>query len=232
MATLSNSLRDSDIMYDIIRDYNTPMDGEGPFFTDYLYLAQEKNPTLGLMSVDWDETTYTYLAKRKAKLIARFNREYAFRELGQETELRWQTVLQSRFDEVADHFNHMYKVFEENDVDILGTGYKITDSFKRTTADSLNTTDNRTGNSKFKDTPGSSASVLNNPTTETQDTTTDTYASNRDGEQKDERETNKTIHNDTMIDELNKLTDKYKSVDNEFIKSFENMFIGIITVGD
>lgn len=219
-------------MYDIITDYDYPMEGETPLFTDFLYLAQEKNPTLGLVSVDWDEATYTYLAKHKEKLIARFNKEYAFRELGQETELRWQTLLQSRFDEVAEHYNHMYKVFEVNDVDALGTGYKITDTFKRTTKDSLNTSDNRTSNSKFKDTPSSSTSVLNNPTTENQDTATDTYASNGDGEQNDKRETDKTIHNDVMIDELNRLADRYKSVDNEFIKAFENMFIGIIMMGD
>lgn len=219
-------------MYDIITDYNEPMEGESPFFTDFLYSAQEKFPTLGLTSVDWDETTYTYLANHKAKLIDRFNKEYAFRELGQETYYRWQIVLQSRFDEVADHYNHMYKVFETNDVDTLGTGYRITDTFKRTTEDSLNTSDNRTANSKFKDTPGSSSSVLNNPTTENQDTSTDTYTSNGNGEQNDKRETDKTIHNDTMIDELNRLADRYKSIDNEFIKAFENMFIGIITVGD
>lgn len=232
MAYLCYRLRDSDIMYDITTDYDYPMEGESPFFTNFLYLAQVENPTLGLISVDWDETTYTYLAKHKEKLIARFNKEYAFRELGQETELRWQTVLQSRFDEVAEHYNHMYKVFEVNDVDTLGTGYKITDTLKRTTKDSLNTSDNRTSNSKFKDTPSSSTSVLNNPTTENQDTSTDTYASNGNGEQDDKRETEKTVHNDTMIDELNRLADKYKSVDNEFIKSFENMFIGIIMVGD
>ena len=219
-------------MYNIITDYDEPMLGEGPFFTDYLSYAQKDNPTLGLVSVEWEPDLYPYLAKHKERLIKRFDREYAFRELGQETESRWQTILQVRFDEVAEHYNHAYKVYEENDIDVLGTGYKITDSFKRTTTDSLNTSDNRSNNSKYKDTPSSASSVLNNPTTESQDTSTDTYASNGTGEQNDLRTTDKVAHDMEMIDELNRLVDRYKSTDNEFIKEFENMFIGIIMVSD
>lgn len=215
-------------MYNVMEDYTEPYIGEGPYYTDYLSDLQEVNPTIGLISVEWLEDTYTYLAKHKDRLITRFNREYAYREIGQETETRWQIVLQSRFDEVAEHFDHMYKVYELNDVDELGTGYKISDTLKRTTNGSLNSSNNRTATSKFKDTPSSDASVLNNPTTTDHDTSTDTYASNSDGEQNDTRTTDKKSYNDTRIKELNYLTKNYTSVDNEFIKSFENMFIGIV----
>ena len=221
---------DTDIMYDITEDYDYPYPGEGPFFTNYLYLAQEDNPTLGLVSVDWSETDYPYLFKHKERLTTRFNREYAFRELGQETETRWQTILQSRFDEIADHFNHMYKIFETNDVDKLGTGYKISDVFERKTTDALNTSDNRSVDSKYKDTPSSSTSTLNNPTSQNVDTTTDTYASNGDGTQNDKRDTEKTNYDTPMVDQLNHLAQNYTSVDNEFIKSFENMFMGVVII--
>ena len=219
-------------MYNLIKDYDKPFDGEGPFFTDYLYLAQKENPTLGLVSVDWLEDVYPYLAKHKTRLIERFNREYAYRELGQETEERWQSVLQARFDEVAEHFDHMYKVFEINDVDKLGTGYKLSDVLERNTSDSMDSSGNHTGDSKFKDTPSSDASVLNNPTNANHNTSTDTYTSTGKGNQNDKRDTVKEVHNDTLVKELNYLVKNYTSTDNEFIQSFQNMFIGIITVCD
>lgn len=230
MVVSRNHSGDTDIMYNINKDYDYPFPGEGPFFTNYLYLAQEDNDTLGLQSVDWSENDYPYLYKHKERLITRFNKEYAFRELGQETETRWQSILQTRFDEVADHFNHMYKVFETNDVDRIGSGYKITDVFERKTTDALNTSDNRSVDSKYKDTPGTSTSTLNNPTTQNIDTTTDTYASNGSGNQNDKRETEKINYDQTRIDELNHLVQNYTSVDNEFIKAFENMFIGIVII--
>lgn len=217
-------------MYDIIRDYNRPNPGEGPFFTEYLSDLQIYDATAGLASCEWNDTLYPNLAKHKERLIDRFNREYAFREIGQETVKRWQHVLQCRLDEVAEHYDHMYKVYENNSVDELGTGYTTTDEFQRDTQSSMDSTNERNADSKYKDTPSNTSSTLNNPTEQTIDDSTDTYTSTGTGKQTDSRTTTKKVHDDTMIRELNYLTANYVSTDNEFIKAFENMFIGIITI--
>lgn len=218
-------------MYNIIEDYANPAPGEGPFFTDYLYSVLENRTDVGLDKCEWNETTYPYLAKHKTRLIERFNREYYFREIGQETEARWQHFLQARLDEVAEHYDHMYKVFEENAVDTLGTGYTIKDILDRDTTSGMESTDTRKADNKYKDTPTSvSTYTLNNPTEQTVDESTDSYKSSGTGTQDDVRTTTKTQHDDTMIKELNYLVDNYKSIDNEFIGAFENMFVGIITI--
>lgn len=218
-------------MYDILTDYKVPAKGEGPFFTDYLFKLQIDRPDAGLKSCEWS-TDYTELNKHKDKLIARFNKEYALREIGAETEYRWQMILQNRLDEVSEHYDHMYKVFAENNVDELGTGYTTTDEFTRETESSMDSTNERQADSKYKDTPSNNASTLNNPTEQTVDDSNETYSSTGTGKQTDSRTTTKKLHDDTMIRELNYLVDNYKSIDNEFIKEFENCFIGIMVMPD
>lgn len=241
--------------YNIFEDYDTAMLGEGPFYTDFLADVQKEYPTLGLASCDWNESVYTELAKHKERLITRFNREFAWRELGQESYTRWEHFLQCRLDEVADHFNHMYKVFNDNDVDQLGITTDVKENLDRkTTSDSdtkdvlarkmtssMDTNSSRDADSKFKDTPGSSSSTLNNPTNQTVDSSKDTYHSDggdtqdddrhtifdNDGTQVDVKTVNTVTQDETKIKELNYLADYYKSVDNEFIHSFDNMFMGI-----
>lgn len=212
-------------MYDITKDYDTPLAGEGPFYTNYLYLLQEEDPDAGLTQCDWDEEKYPNLVKHKTTLIGRFNEEYAFREIGQETTLRWQLFVNARFNEVAEKYDHAYKVLSSERLDELGTGYTVTDALTRKMTSKMDSTDKFEGNGKFKDTPISG--TINNPTTEQIDDNLTTYGSTGSDTQDDSRTTKKEQHDDIIMKELNWLADQYKVLNNEFIKEFENMFIQI-----
>lgn len=214
-------------MYDITKDYNREFPGEGPFFTDYLQNIINDGLEYGLNYVDWHADIYPNLYAHKDTLVDRFNREYAFREIGQETVNRWHHFLQCRFDEVADHFNHMYKVFEENNVDELGTGYSYQETLNQTKTGSVASTNKNSSDSKFADTPGSTSSTINNPTSQNIDESEQTGSTNTTDSNDYQKTIKRTDHQEHMIEELNKLTDNYKSIDNEFIQSFENMFMGI-----
>ena len=214
-------------MYDITEDYGLPHPGEGPFYTDYLRNVVEELPNTSLGAVNWNENLYPHLAAHKDRLVDRFNREYAFREIGQETVTRWMHFLQCRFDEVAEHYDHMYKIYEENNIDELGTGYSYTEHMGQNKTNHSTGSGSSSADSKYSDTPNGANGAINNPTTQNVDTGSST--STVDGS--DTNEYNKEIkridHEEHMVDELNALVDKYVSTDNEFIAEFENMFIGV-----
>ena len=215
--------------YNIIEDYKLPAPGEGPFYTDYLWSAQEKRD-VGLEYIDWKETKFTYLADHKDDIIELFNTNFKYRELGAETEMRFQDMLQSRFNEVADKFNHAYKVTEENDVDKLGTGYTFHEERTRHYEDSAESSGTENVDNKFKDTPSNNQSTLNNPTNQTLD---NTQTSGNGSSTEDEDVTvnqEKIQHDKEMVVELSELIDKYRQLDIEFVKQFEPCFIGLIGV--
>lgn len=214
------------MMYNVMKDFENPMPGEGPFFTDYLHSAQEDGE-VGIEYIDWNETEYTYLAENKSKLIAMFNQEFAYRELGSETEERFQHMLQNKYNMIADKYNHAYKVVDEIDIDTLGTGYKYTENRSRildTTADS-NGTENR--DNKFKDTPSSGTSTLNNPTEQTLDDRSTTNHLTGNENQQDDITQNKETHDRQRVIELSELIDRYRQIDAEFVNEFNECFMGI-----
>lgn len=215
--------------YNIIEDYKLPAPGEGPFYTDYLWSAQEKRD-VGLEYIDWKETKFTYLADHKDDIIELFNTNFKYRELGAETEMRFQDMLQARFNEVADKYNHAYKVTEENDVDKLGTGYTFEEKRTRHYEDSAESSGTEDVDNKFKDTPSNNQSTLNNPTNQTLD---NTQTSGNGSSTEDEDVTvnqEKTQHDKEMVVELSELIDRYRQLDIEFVKQFEPCFIGLIGV--
>lgn len=212
-------------MYDILTDYKDPRPGEGPFFTEYLYQLLEDDENAGLSSCDWDETKYPYLCEHKDILIARFKEKYMFREIGQETPVRWQLFVNARFNEVAEKYNHSYKVFKENNVDEIGTGYTMTEELDRTNTSKMDSTNNFSTTEKYKDTPISGS--IGNPTSETTQDSDTTYGSSGTDTQKDSKTTTKTQHDDVRMKELNYLSDYYKTINNEFLKEFENQFMGL-----
>lgn len=215
--------------YNIIEDYKLPAPGEGPFYTDYLWSAQEKRD-VGLEYIDWKETKFTYLAHHKDDIIELFNTNFKYRELGAETEMRFQDMLQIRFNEVADKYNHAYKVTEENDVDKLGTGYTFGEKRTRHYEDSAESSGTEDVDNKFKDTPSNNQSTLNNPTNQTLD---NTQTSGNGSSTEDEDVTvnqEKTQHDKEMVVELSELIDRYRQLDIEFVKQFEPCFIGLIGV--
>lgn len=213
-------------MYNIFEDYDRPAPGEGPFYTLFLrdILNGPEAKYCGLDKCDWHETTYTHIATHKERLIERFNNTYLLRELGQETPSRWQHFLQMRLDEVIEFYDHAYKVYEENDIDQLGTGYTENEEYDRNSTSEGSENTESTSNQKFKDTPISG--TVNNPTTEQDDTDNSSTDSNVNSTDHWERTKQKTEHNDEMITEVNRLANAYRSIDNEFIESFDNMFMG------
>lgn len=216
-------------LYDILRDYMKPAPGEGPFYTDYLWSVQEEVPnTVGIEYIDWNETKYTYLANHKTDIINLFNQHFKFREIGSETYSRFQDMLQSRFNEVSDKYNHAYKVTSENDVDKLGTGYQYDETRNRIIHGEASGTNNETRDSKYKDTPSNSASTINNPTNQNVDDREGTSTAENDETQDDTVHQEKTVHDKEMIVELSELIDRYRQLDIEFVYEFENCFMGLL----
>jgi len=216
------------LLYDILTDYDKPYPGEGPFYTEYLMNVRKNDPTAGLDRCDWDATKYPNLVEHKDVLIGKFNEQYAFREIGQETVLRWQLFVIARFNEVAEKYEHMYKIFKEHDVDTLGTGYTLTDTLDRQMTSKMDSTDKFEGNGEFKDTP--IEGTINNPTSKQTDNNLTTYGSSGNDTQNDTRVTKKEQHDDTLIKELNYLADQYRVINNEFVNEFDNQFIQIFRV--
>lgn len=213
-------------MYNIFDDYDKPMPGEGPFFTDYLWKAQI-NRNVGLEFIDWKEDRYTYLAPHKDAIIEAFNLQYKYRELGTETEERFNDNLQITFNRIADRYNHAYKVTEENDVDKLGTGYTYIEIRNRTLNSTGTSSTEESVDSKYKDTPATSTSTLNNPTNQNlQDRDGTTEATTNETEEHNISRDN-TKHDQEMIVELSQLIDRYRQIDVEFVDEFENCFMGI-----
>ena len=255
-------------MYDIIRDYDRPFPGEQPFFTDLLKDLQEVDPTIGINGIHWNGTLYPNLYRHKDRLVERFNEKYQFREIGAETVSRWMALLQDRFDDLAPRFDHAYKLYDDEaiNLDALGLGYVKRIIYSETVdgettneeseelsgSDSRSSTTNRsqdsTANSKFRDTPTDGNSTINNPTTEqvdvtgvdeeTTDSQTGSNSRERSGnssgslnqDTEGEREETYDYHDEHTMEEVNKLIDRFKNLDNDFVNQFNQMFIGIITI--
>ena len=215
--------------YDILKDYKNPMPGEGAFYTDYLYNTQ-KSRDVGIEFIDWKQTLYPKLYEHKDNIIEVFNTHFKYRELGAETEERFQCMLQDRFFEICDKYNHAYKVTEENDVDKLGTGYTYDETRNRTVESMADATGTENRDNKYKDTPSSSTSTLNNPTNQTLDNRDNTAHSEQNDEQNDTIHQEKVQHDKEMVVELSELIDRYRQLDIEFVYEFENCFIGLIGV--
>lgn len=136
-------------------------------------------------------------------------------------------MLQVKFNQIAGRFNHAYKVVEENDVDVLGTGYEYKETRKRgiTTTGESTATDTR--DNKFKDTPTNIQSVLNNPTNETRDDRTNASNAKTTENLDDTIDRKNTKHDEEMVVELSQLIDRYRQIDVEFINEFNECFMGV-----
>lgn len=110
-------------------DFRDFYPGEGPFFTDYLYNIRKDFPnTFGLEQCDWSEDLYPRVASHKEAIINFFNEKYYYREIGQENEYRWQQLLQLKLDETIPSYDLAFRIYEENDVERVGGGYKFTEN--------------------------------------------------------------------------------------------------------
>lgn len=212
---------------DILRDPTKPCEGEGPFYTDYLENVQEY-ADVGIEYVNWNQTKYPYLFQHKTDLVDMFNLQFKYREIGAETEVRFQDIIQTRFNQIADKYNHAYKVTEENDVDRLGTGYTYDEIRNRTIHGEATGTTSETRDSKYKDTPSTSTSTINNPTNQNIDDRDGTSSAENDEQQDDTIHQDKVVHDKEMVVELSELIDRYRQLDLEFVNEFGICFMGVM----
>ena len=212
---------------DILRDPTKPCEGEGPFYTDYLENVQSY-ANVGIEYVDWNQSKYSYLFQHKDDLVDMFNLQFKYREIGAETEVRFQDMIQTRFNQIADKYNHAYKVTEENDVDKLGTGYTYDEVRNRVIHGEATGTTSETRDSKYKDTPSTSTSTINNPTNQNIDDRDGTSSAENDEQQDDTVHQEKVTHDKEMVVELSELIDRYRQLDLEFVNEFGICFMGVM----
>ena len=149
------------IFDDLFENEFTNVPGEGPFYTSYLYQVQEDFPNIGLKSCPWNQTETPKLYAVKDTLIEHFNFIYRFREIGSETEERWQYTVDRVFDNIKRKYEFAFNIFEDNDLEVLGKQYSETihrtsvgntsDTGQSTYADSKTGSDSTT--SKINDRP-------------------------------------------------------------------------------
>lgn len=191
-------------------DYDYPMQGEGPFYTDFLINISDE---YGISKCDWEESKYPNLAEHKESLIAKFDWTYKYYEIGHETPFIWQHYLQDRLDAIKEKYNHNFKVYSINNVDEMGKGFTETfkynrdnvhdghsgstfvrtDDNSRTTTETGENTETNNNTSKYKDTPISG--TINNPTSQVEDN-----SSNSINETRSSTDTNKQTINDAKND--------------------------------
>ncbi len=205
--------------------------GEQPFFTEFLDDLLKEGQH-GLMTIDWNKTRYPNLYRHKIRLIERFNRHFAFREIGAETVYRWEHQVKDKFDQIAPRFDHAYKLYDDETLhlDELTLGYVRDILYENNRNSRSNSIDHSEGDSKFRDTPTKGNSVINNPTTENLDTEDSQSSGNSTAMIGGKSREDYKYHDDHNLIEVNKLIDKYKNLDEEFINEFDELFIGILTV--
>lgn len=215
-----------------IQNYDKLVKGEQPFFTDLLDDLLKENPNVGIASINWHSDIFPNIHLHKERLIERFNLKYKYREIGMETVVRWQNGLQDRFDEIAPWFEHAYSLYDNGSINIdsLGKGYEREIEYTRNSNSKSGTKSEDNSNSKFRDTPTNEESVINNPTTEQSDisSTEDSSESTSDGTGTTKEKY--TFNDKHVILEVNELIDKYRVLDEEFVKRFNDLFIGILTI--
>lgn len=213
--------------YDIMEDYKNPMPGESPFYTDFLYRIQESYPgKYGLDQCTWNPA-WLHLNTHKDELVKLFNEHFHYREIGQETESRWQYFLQMTLDMVGPKFDHAFEMYETNDVNDLGLGYEETEDYTRNYTRTEHAESTDTDTSKYKDTPTSVAGI-NNPTTQTDNNGTSEGDSTRTDTESYNRAHKKTQHDQHTITEVNTNITVWRNIANEFVLAFEPCFIQLL----
>lgn len=210
---------------------NEPKVQDEAIYTEYLSVLRQEDPTVGINGISWYDTMYPNLSAHKSRLIDRFNTHYQLREISRPDVNQWMLLLQDRFDEVADRYNHAYKLYDDdaNLIDDLGIGYIREIWYNNSGTGSSTSQNTGSGSSKFRDTPTSSNATINNPTSENVDSSSSNGSSssvrNGQGYSKEEYDYN----DEHKMNEINDLINKYKQLDEEFIGEFNQMFIGVLS---
>ena len=93
---------------------------EGPFYTDFLVNVQDDFPNAGLGACVWSETETPRLYALKDVLVEHFNFIYKYREIGAETEERWQYTIDRVFDNVKRRYEFALGQYDLNDISKIG----------------------------------------------------------------------------------------------------------------
>lgn len=133
---------------------------EGPFYSDYLINVQQTYPNAGLGKCPWSNATPRLYAIQDV-LIEHFNFIYRYREIGAETEERWQYTVDRVFDNIKRKYEFALMQYDENEIEKVGKYYKSTIHRDSTTESqgsnsregSSESSSTDTANSKFNDTP-------------------------------------------------------------------------------
>ena len=199
-------------------------------YTEYLSELQNLDPTIGLNGVNWYGTLYPNLYNHKARLVYRFNRHYQLREISRENAEQWMLLLQDRFDEVADRFNHAYKLYDDQTINLdnLGLGYIREYWTSGNSSGSSDANGTSSSDTKFKDTTTNSNSTKNNPTTQNIEDNENSVHSESENTSSGHSKEQLDRHDEHIIDEVNELIRKYRQLDEDFIREFNELFIGIM----
>lgn len=167
------------------------------------------------------------ISERMTLLGMRFMERYGNRLLSFETLERWQIRLQNKFDELQYRFERAYALYDsyraDMDESILDGDSTVTDGTNQASGSDSSTNANTT---KTIDTPDS---AIND---------NDDYAdslSKSDGSGSTTYGRKDTVHNAVVreihgkgvIENVNDSMDKFRDIDTEFIKQFENMFLNV-----
>lgn len=222
------------------------MDGEGPFYTDFLSNVQEDFPNAGLASAPWgDGTDIPKLYALKDVLIEHFNLVYKYREIGSETESRWQWTIDKTFDNIKRRYELALEIYDDNEITKIGRFYKEiinreanldeTGENSGSSESSSSSTDNT--KNTFNDTPieelistGNYASSItdidNDATSNSESSTSTTKSLDRDITE----EIIRTKYEDdmSMIESANRTIREYMDIIDEFVNEFKYCFISTL----
>jgi hypothetical protein len=209
---------------------NEPKIQAEPLYTDYLYVLNNEDPTVGLNGVDWHGTMYPNLMNHKEYLVYRFLKHYQLREITRENVNQWMLLLQDRFDEIADRYNHAFKLYDDETVklDDFGIGYLREIWTQGSGSGNSSSESSATNTSKFRDTPTNGNSTINNPTTENVDSSSGSSGSSSSRSSSGYSKEKYDYNDRQVMEEVNDLVDKYKQLSEKFIYEFNEMFIGIL----
>lgn len=168
-----------------------------------------------------------HLIERWDYLGERFMGRYGARMLNAETMERWQVRLQNRLDEVQHVFERAYSLYaqyrEDMDGDIIES-----ETITGTSTAQASGTDSTTGDTTTKniDTPDS---VINASDDYADNLTKSASGGSTTYGRKDTMDTTTTreVHGKGVIENVNDSIDRFRDIDTEFIKAFENNFLNI-----
>lgn len=218
---------------------------EGPFYTDFLVNVQEDYPNIGLASCDWSNTETPKLYIIKDILIEHFNFIYKYREIGAETESRWQYTVKRVFENIKRLYEHALSIYNDNDIKHLGIMYHDSTSVLGTSAnegwtrDDSTTTKTGTDTVKntYNDTPVQALISSNNYASAINDNETiygTTNTNGSEGSHRNDSTFNNTITKDgynadkSNIEMANENIKYFRDLIDDFVNEFGVCFISTL----